>query len=197
MKGLFIVVEGGEGCGKGTQIRKLKEYLENKGRDVIVVRDPGTTNLGLELRKILLHSNITMTEETYILMGNAARNQLQEEVIIPALQNGKIVLCDRFDLSTYVYHVYAQNANRELFDSLNKFTLQPDLNLVLDVDDVGLALERARKNSGKMDRYESKDLEFHTRIREGYRNSWGKLIKSGTIEEVWELVRKEIDSFMG
>jgi len=197
MNGLFIVVEGGEGCGKGTQIRKLKEYLENKGRDVIVVRDPGTTNLGLELRKILLHSNITMTEETYILMGNAARNQLQEEVIIPALQNGKIVLCDRFDLSTYVYHVYAQNANRELFDSLNKFTLQPDLNLVLDVDDVGLALERARKNSGKMDRYESKDLEFHTRIREGYRNSWGILIKSGTIEEVWELVRKEIDSFMG
>jgi len=195
-KGLFIVVEGGEGCGKGTQISRLKSYLEFKGREVIVVRDPGQTKAGEEIRNILLHSKSPMVSNTQVLLYTAARNQMQEEIIKPALAEGKIVLCDRFDLSTYVYQVVVQNANLQLFEALKGFVLRPDLELYLDLDNVEEALERARRSSGKYDRFESKDLEFHYSIREGYRQSWAKLIPSGTIEEVWERVKKEIDFFL-
>jgi dTMP kinase len=196
MKGLFIVVEGGEGCGKGTQIRKLKEYLENKGREVIVIRDPGQTAAGEEIRNILLHSKSPLVSNTQMLLYTAARNQMQEEMIKPALEEGKIVLCDRFDLSTYVYQVIVQKASGELFDALKKFVIRPHLELYLDVENVGEALERARKSSGKYDRFESKTLDFHERIRSGYRNSWAKQIPSGNIEQVWENVKKEIDIFL-
>jgi dTMP kinase len=196
MKGLFIVVEGGEGCGKGTQIRKLKEYLESKGREVIVVRDPGQTAAGEEIRSILLHSKSPLVSNTQMLLYTAARNQMQEEMIKPALEDGKIVLCDRFDLSTFVYQVTVQGASAELFNALKGFVLRPDLELYLDVENVAEALERARKQSGKYDRFESKTLDFHHKIREGYRGSWAKLIPSGNIEQVWENVKKEIDFFL-
>ena len=196
MKGLFIVFEGGEGCGKGTQIRKAKEYLESKGREVIIVRDPGQTAVGEEIRSILLHSKSGMLSNTQMLLYTAARNQMQEELIKPALNEGKVVLCDRFDLSTFVYQVSVQGASLELFDSLKKFVLRPDLELFLDVDNVGEALERAKRSSGKYDRFESKTLDFHENIREAYRTSWAKLVKSGSIEEVWENVKKELDLFL-
>ncbi|MBT3985096.1 dTMP kinase [archaeon] len=195
-KGLFIVVEGGEGCGKGTQIRRLKWYLETKGKEVVIVRDPGQTSAGEEIRNILLHSKSPMLSNTQMLLYTAARNQMQEEIIKPALAEGKIVLSDRFDLSTYVYQVNAQGASSDLFEALKGFVLRPHLELYLDVDDVEVALERARKSSGKYDRFESKNLDFHHKIRDTYRGSWAKLVPSGTIEEVWENVKKEIDFFL-
>lgn len=195
-KGLFIVFEGGEGCGKGTQIRKAKEYLESKGREVIIVRDPGQTAAGEEIRSILLHSKSDMLSNTQMLLYTAARNQMQEELIKPALEEGKVVLCDRFDLSTFVYQVTVQGASKDLFDALKQFVLRPDLELFLDVDNVGEALERAKKSSGKYDRFESKTLDFHHRIREAYRSSWARLVPSGSIEEVWENVKKELDLFL-
>jgi dTMP kinase len=166
--GLFITFEGGEGCGKSTQSRLLLKKLEQQNVPVVLTHEPGGTALGNELRKTLKrerNSSISPQAELFILA--ASRAQLVAELIRPALQEGKVVLCDRFTHSTTVYQGYGRGLDFTAIKMVNNMAtrhLNPDLIIFLDISpEQGLA----RKQSLK-DRFELEDLSFHRRVREGY-----------------------------
>jgi dTMP kinase len=166
--GLFITFEGGEGCGKSTQSRLLLKKLEQQNIPVVLTHEPGGTALGNELRKILKgkrDSSISPQAELFLLA--ASRAQLVAEVIRPALEEGKVVLCDRFTHSTMVYQGYGRGLDFTAIKMVNNMAtryLNPDLIILLDISpEQGLA----RKQSLK-DRFELEDLSFHRRVREGY-----------------------------
>jgi dTMP kinase len=166
--GLFITFEGGEGCGKSTQSRLLLKKLEQQNVPVILTHEPGGTALGNELRKTLKRkrdSSISPQAELFLLA--ASRAQLVAEVIRPALEEGKVVLCDRFTHSTMVYQGYGRGLDFTAIKMVNNMAtryLNPDLIILLDISpEEGLA----RKQSLK-DRFELEDLSFHRRVREGY-----------------------------
>jgi len=175
--GIFITFEGTEGSGKSTQIKKLAERISRLGHEVVVLREPGGTPVGEEIRHLLKHSasNHAMTPETELLMMNAARAQLVREVIRPALAAGKVVLCDRFFDSTIVYQGYGRGLDlvevRRIVDYAVGNTL-PDLTLLLRVP---LAISEQRRASRQAaaperDRFEESDRGFFQRIEEGYDN---------------------------
>ncbi|MCJ7670323.1 MAG: dTMP kinase [Dehalococcoidia bacterium] len=166
--GLFITFEGGEGCGKSTQSRLLLKKLEQQNVPVVLTHEPGGTALGNELRKTLKRkrdSSISPQAELFLLA--ASRAQLVVEVIRPALEEGKIVICDRFTHSTLVYQGYGRGLDFTAIKMVNNMAtryLNPDLIILLDISpEQGLA----RKQSLK-DRFELEDLSFHRRVREGY-----------------------------
>jgi dTMP kinase len=166
--GLFITFEGGEGCGKSTQSRLLLKKLEHQNVPVVLTHEPGGTALGNELRKALKRkrgSSISPQAELFLLA--ASRAQLVAEVIRPALEEGKVVLCDRFTHSTMVYQGYGRGLDFTAIKMVNNMAtgyLNPDLIIFLDISpEQGLA----RKQSLK-DRFELEDLSFHRRVREGY-----------------------------
>ena len=166
--GLFITFEGGEGCGKSTQSRLLLKKLEQQNVPVVLTHEPGGTALGNELRKILKRkrdSSVSPQAELFLLA--ASRAQLVSEVIRPALEEGKIVICDRFTHSTMVYQGYGRGLDFTAIKMVNNMAtgnLNPDLIIFLDISpEQGLA----RKQSLK-DRFELEDLSFHRRVREGY-----------------------------
>lgn len=166
--GLFITFEGGEGCGKSTHSRLLLKKLEQRNIPVVLTHEPGGTALGDELRKALKRkrgSSISPRAELFLVA--ASRAQLVAEVIRPALQEGKVVLCDRFTHSTMVYQGYGRGLDFTAIQMVNNMAtrnLNPDLIILLDISpEQGLA----RKQSLK-DRFELEDLSFHRRVREGY-----------------------------
>ncbi len=166
--GLFITFEGGEGCGKSTQSRLLLKKLEQQNVPVVLTHEPGGTALGNELRRALKRrwgSFISPQAELFLLA--ASRAQLVAEVIRPALEEGKVVLCDRFTHSTMVYQGYGRGLDFTAIKMVNNMAtryLNPDLIIFLDISpEQGLA----RKQSLK-DRFELEDLSFHQRVREGY-----------------------------
>jgi dTMP kinase len=166
--GLFITFEGGEGCGKSTQSRLLLKKLEQQNIPVVLTHEPGGTALGNELRKALKRkqgSSISPQAELFLLA--ASRAQLVAEVIRPALEEGKVVLCDRFTHSTLVYQGYGRGLDFTAIKMVNNMAtgyLNSDLIILLDISpEQGLA----RKQSLK-DRFELEDLSFHRRVREGY-----------------------------
>jgi dTMP kinase len=166
--GPFITFEGGEGCGKSTQSRLLLKKLEQQNIPVVLTHEPGGTALGNELRKTLKRkqdSSISPQAELFLLA--ASRAQLVAEVIRPALEEGKVVLCDRFTHSTMVYQGYGRGLDFTAIKMVNNMAtrnLNPDLIILLDISpEQGLA----RKQSLK-DRFELEDLSFHRRVREGY-----------------------------
>lgn len=166
--GLFITFEGGEGCGKSTHSRLLLKKLEQLNIPVVLTHEPGGTALGDELRKALKRkrgSSISPRAELFLVA--ASRAQLVAEVIRPALQEGKVVLCDRFTHSTMVYQGYGRGLDFTAIQMVNNMAtrnLNPDLIILLDISpEQGLA----RKQSLK-DRFELEDLSFHRRVREGY-----------------------------
>ena len=166
--GLFITFEGGEGCGKSTQSRLLLKKLGQQTVPVVLTHEPGGTALGNELRKILKRkrdSSISSQAELFLLA--ASRAQLVTEVIRPALEAGKVVVCDRFTHSTMVYQGYGRGLDFTAIKMVNNMAtgnLNPDLIIFLDISpEQGLA----RKQSLK-DRFELEDLSFHRRVREGY-----------------------------
>ncbi|MGB9911001.1 MAG: dTMP kinase [Microgenomates group bacterium] len=198
MRGIFITFEGPEGGGKSLQIEKLKEYLQETGREVVVVREPGQTSIGEQIRQILLNpKNKEMEPRAETLLFESARAQLVEEVIKPALAVGKIVLADRFFDSTTAYQGYGRGMNLKEIDWLNRFAtggLVPDLTILLDVP-VEVGLERRRK-SGKEDRLDKEGLEFHQRVREGYLKiaksqpeRWRVVNASRSPEEIFEEIK--------
>jgi len=167
--GLFITFEGGEGCGKSTQSRLLLKKLEQQNIPVVLTHEPGGTVLGNELRKALKKkrgSSISPQAELFLVA--ASRAQLVTEVIRPALEEGKVVICDRFTHSTMVYQGYGRGLDFTAIQMVNNMAtgnLKPDLTILLDISpDQGLA----RKQSLK-DRFELEDLAFHWLVREGYR----------------------------
>ncbi|HEY7270332.1 MAG TPA: dTMP kinase, partial [Dehalococcoidia bacterium] len=166
--GLFITFEGGEGSGKSTQTQLLAAGLREAGRDVVALREPGGTALGEELRKLLLHKDKAVSVEAELLMFLAARAELVNEVIRPALDAGGVVICDRFSDSTVAYQGYGRGVDVSAIKTLNRWAtggLQPDLTVLLDVP---VEVGRKRKH-GDDDVFYRESEGFHSRVREGYR----------------------------
>ena len=170
MKGLFITLEGPDGSGKSTLIKGLTKHFESKGIEFISTREPGGTIIGEEIREIILDDkNISMGGETEALLYAASRAQHIHEKIKPALDDGKLVLCDRFLLSSLAY----QGVGRELgigkVKMINDFGIKgvnPDLILFLHID-AGKTLQRKTANQGG-DRLEQEGTEFHKKVYDGY-----------------------------
>ncbi len=169
-KGIFISFEGIEGSGKTTQARRLSEILIEKGYDVILTQEPGGTAIGNRIREILLNvDHKEMSYTTELLLYNAARAQHLSEKIIPALNEGKIVITDRFTDSTIAYQGYGRGIDIQLIMSINNIATQgvkPNITILFDLD-VETGLKR-NKGINKVDRLELEDVEFHKKVREGY-----------------------------
>jgi dTMP kinase len=174
----FVTFEGGDGTGKTTQIRALENYLTSQGKVCVVTREPGGTELGAMLRRVLLEAGgapIAASSELFLYLADRAQHV--SEVIRPAVAAGNIVLCDRFTDSTLAYQGYGRGLDLALlrqFNSVADNGTRPDLTLLLDCPiDVGLgrtANRRAQSLSGspKEDRFEREELEFHERVRAGF-----------------------------
>ena len=170
MKGKFITVEGGEGAGKSSNLAFIKELLEQSGIDVLFTREPGGTQLGEDLRDLLLgHKHTGMSDDTELLMMFAARAEHLNQKIIPALQKGSWVLCDRFTDATYAYQGGGRGINPQRIAVLDNWVqgeLRPDMTLLLDLP-VEIGLERAKKRS-EPDRFEREKVNFFEKVRSAY-----------------------------
>jgi dTMP kinase len=207
-KGLFITFEGTEGCGKSTQVELLAQRLRAPGHRVRVLREPGGTPIGEEIRHTLKHShqNAAMTAEAELLLMNASRAQLVREIIRPALAAGEIVLCDRFYDSTIAYQGYGRQLDLKMVKAVIDFAVgdtRPDLTLLLQVPP-HVSAERLRSRQSTLpfarDRIEEADEKFFARVAEGYQalaaaetNRVRVVDSSGPVENVsakiWELVQ--------
>lgn len=169
---LFITFEGGEGAGKTTLISRLRNFFEERGSEVLSTREPGGTLLGEKLRDIVLNggTDLTLTPKAELLLFLAARASHVDQLIRPALQQNKIVLCDRFSDSTVAYQGYARSIGIEETEALCSFAtshLEPDLTFYLDLNpEEGFG--RMKKASRTQDRMESEALSFHQKVREGF-----------------------------
>ena len=170
-KGKFITIEGGDGAGKSTQIPFLETLIRSHGHELQVTREPGGTELGECLREILLNfSSGKMCDEAELMLMFAARKQHLSEVIVPALDAGTWVLCDRFTDATYAYQGGGRGIDTGRIEILEKWVqqdLQPDLTLLLDVP-VNIGLGRIGKRGESSDRFEQQKIEFKELVREAY-----------------------------
>jgi dTMP kinase len=174
-QGAFIVVEGPEGAGKSTLVRWLGTTLRAEGRDVLTVREPGGTPLAEAARKLALKSRHERAFAAELFLFLAARADLVERVIRPALANGQVVVADRFGLSTIAYQVAGRGLPRADVEAALRVAtggLSPDLTLILDVP-VPVGRERQRAAGKLQDRIEREDDAFHARVREAYRSAFG------------------------
>ncbi|MDO4585897.1 MAG: dTMP kinase [Planctomycetia bacterium] len=204
---MFISIDGGDGTGKSLQISLLKKYFEKQQKEVILCREPGSTRLGEAIRNILLNENgtkISVKSEMFLFM--AARAQLVEEIIRPALQKNQIVLCDRFLLSTLVYQGIAVQDSMEEIWKIGEIavdTVWPNLMILLDVDPT-IALQRIKR---PLDRMESKGIDFHQRVRAGFlkaADKWNQIFpnrcivvdSSGTPEQVSQTIQNIVDQIL-
>jgi dTMP kinase len=175
-RGAFITFEGSEGCGKSTQVKRLASRLEQAGLRVLITREPGGTAIGEKIRDLLQFApeSFAMTPETEVLLFEASRSQLVRETIRPALEQGAIVISDRFFDSTTVYQGVARKLDENVVATLNSFAVganRPDLTIILDVD-VTTARERMLRRVrpvAVIDRMEEEPLEFYERVCQGYR----------------------------
>ena len=169
-KGLFITLEGIEGAGKSTAVDFIEDYLTKEGHDVIKTREPGGTVIGEQIRKILLRNeNYTLTYDTELLLVFSARAQHIQEVILPALSLGKIILCDRFTDASYAYQGGGRGIDASRINLLEKWVqgdLRPNLTLLFDLD-VSIGMQRTKKRSGT-DRFEREEINFFEKIRNTY-----------------------------
>ncbi|MBI2810373.1 MAG: dTMP kinase [Candidatus Melainabacteria bacterium] len=166
--GTFVTLEGPEGAGKTTQLKQLSKQLDILGIDHIVTRDPGGTPLGRQIRRILLNPENPVNPMTELLLYQADRAQHVGEVIMPALKEGKLVLCDRYTDSTMAYQGYARGIDFKIIEELNQVAtggLKPELTILFDLESSeGLS----RLHPGGHDRLEREAIEFHHKVREGY-----------------------------
>ena len=209
-RGKFITFEGGEGCGKSTQIRRLKEALEKEGVEVLLTREPGGTWLSEEIRHLIKDQMTDAPcDRSELLLFLAARAQLVRNVIRPALEAGKWVLSDRFSDSTLAYQGYGRGLPLDDLRQMNDFAcegLKPDLTLLLDVDpEVSRARMRSREaaTNTTADRMERAGEEFHARLRAGFatlaKAEPDRIVTidaNGTPDEVWEGVWKSTRRFL-
>lgn len=168
---MFITLEGPDGSGKTSQIPALLEFLRLKGLDILATREPGGTAIGDQVRSILMNmENQAMHPRTEILLFCAARAQIVEQIIRPALQQGRTVLCDRYADSTLAYQGYGHGLDRAFLRKLLDFAtggLWPDFTILMDVD-VELGLQRKQKCQGEWNRLDAYTMAFHQRVRQGY-----------------------------
>ena len=204
--GLFITFEGGEGCGKSTQSELLLKKFEQQNIPAVLTHEPGGTVLGDELRKVLKRKRgPSISPRAELFLVAASRVQLVAEVIRPALEEGKVVICDRFTYSTLVYQGYGRGLDVSFVETVNNIAtqnLKPDLAILLDISpEQGLARKRSLR-----DRFELEDLSFHRRVREGYlkmvaaeSERWlvidGSLPKGKISEIIWDRVSRLLPSY--
>ena len=167
---VFITLEGPDGSGKSTQAPRLAERLRRQGRDVLLTREPGGTAIGDQIRRVLMSlDNTSMNPRTEILLFSASRAQIVHEVIRPHLDQGGIVVCDRFYDSTLAYQGYGHRLDLDALKAITKFAtggLVPDLTILLDMPvERGLA---RRQKAGDWNRLDAYDVAFHERVRKGY-----------------------------
>ncbi|HEX8984934.1 MAG TPA: dTMP kinase [Bryobacteraceae bacterium] len=172
-RGLFISFEGGDGCGKSTQMRRLAEQLRADGYAAVETVEPGGTRIGAQIRRILLDSaNQELCPTAELLLYFASRAQNVEEVILPALERGAVVLADRFTDSTMAYQGYGRGLGAEVVAALDRVAcrgLEPDITILIDID-LETSLERARQRNldATETRMDAQAVEFHHRVREAY-----------------------------
>ena len=201
---VLIAFEGADGSGKTTQARRAVDYIKKKGREVVFVREPGGTRVGEKIRQILLDPELKeMCVRTELFLYMAARAQLAEEVLRSVEREEKVIVTDRYLLSSVVYQGMAGGIGTAIVSEMGHLAvlgIQPDLTIVLDID----RAEVEKRLKGKKDRMEQKDADFHERVRRGYAEaarSAGpetRLIPAGgEVEETEALIRKEIDRVLG
>lgn len=201
-KGFFITLEGADGCGKTTQSQLVREYLEEKGYDVISTREPGAKGLGVKIRELLLHYDGDVAPMCEAFLFLADRAQHISQLVKPAVDSGKIVLCDRHTDSTIAYQGYGRGKDIKELSYLNNLAtgeIKPDLTLVFDVS---TEVSQTRVGAEK-DRMESAGLEFHKKVRYGYleiAKSEPERVKvvdaNNSIDQVFEDTKKIIDDFL-
>lgn len=173
MRGRFITFEGGEGVGKSTQLKLMQDYLQSHNIDAVFLREPGGNMISEKIRAIILDTaNKAMTGMCEALLYSAARAQLIQEVIRPALQEGKFIVCDRFIDSTFAYQGVARGLGADKIDILNKLAcgdILPDLTIFLDLPPQK-AFER-KGGADKDDRLEQEGMDFHMRVYDGYKQA--------------------------
>ena len=171
-KGFFITFEGIDGSGKSTQIQNLAKYLEEYGFDIIITREPGGSVGGEEIRNLLLQGEVDRwSAETEILLFTAARRDHLERIILPALQDGKIVICDRFTDSTRMYQGMRGPKLRDLVDNLTEEVINcdPDLTIIIDIDPE-ISLRRAKSRETAEERFEDFGVDLQKKMRKGFIN---------------------------
>lgn len=201
MKGLFITIEGGDGSGKSTQIKLLYEFLENKGYDIVLTREPGGTLISEEIRKVILNKDfMEMSDMTEALLYAAARAQHVHQLVRPLVAKGKIVICDRYVDSSIVYQGYARGMGIETIETINRFAtggLKPDLTVLLQISaEEGIMRKSSQQ---ELDRLELQKLEFHLKVAEGYQMMAERepdrilmIDASKSIEEIGNLIQSKV-----
>lgn len=202
MNGKLITFEGIEASGKTTLSKMLFEWFRNNGYDAVFTRDPGGTEIGEKIRRILLDASHNVDSVTEALLYAAARRQLVVEVIRPALQNGRIVVCDRFSDSYFAYQGSGRGLPFSLLKALNDAAtdgIRPDLTFLIDIP-----VERAFSRKKELDRLEREEFDFHERVKAGFMQIASKekdrfTVLDGTksISELFELVKEKIVSELG
>ncbi len=198
MKGVFIVFEGIDGCGKSTQLQALSERLQSYGIEPVVVREPGGTPVGEQIRQILLDRPFEMEPLTELFLYEASRSELTRTIIRPALAAGQVVLADRFAMASLAYQSYGRGLDFTLVQRFNRIAtdgIEPSLTIILDVP-VEIAFARKRR---AFDRLERAGPQFHERVRQGYRElahqTPRSLLLDGTrppaelAEQIWTAVQ--------
>ncbi|GBF11425.1 dTMP kinase [Tepidibacillus infernus] len=176
MKGIFVSFEGPDGAGKTTQLHLLADYLISKGYDVVTTREPGGTFISDQIRHIILHpEHKELKDQTEVLLYAASRAQLVQEKIIPALNEGKIVLCDRYIDASIAYQAYGLGIERQTVQLINLFAtshLWPDRTYLLDIKPEVSKSRLMNRGVGEfgngLDRIEQKQLEYHRRVYHGF-----------------------------
>lgn len=174
-KGFLITFEGGEGCGKSSQVKKFEQYLSEQGKDFVLKREPGGTEFGEKIREILLHDNSKVSPKTEFFLFCASRAKLVDDVVRPALEEDKIVVLDRFYDSTFAYEGYGGGLDLKPLKNITKYVLGnwknfvPDMTVLLDVSyEDGMKRKANDAKLKNLDRYESLEKEFHDKVRAGY-----------------------------
>ena len=198
---MFITLEGSDGCGKTTQVALLADFLRQAGYDVLLTREPGGTPISEQIRAVLMDlKNTAMQPRTEILLLQASRAQLVEEVLRPYLRRGGVVLSDRYADSTLAYQGYGYQLDLVRLRTLIEFAtggLKPDLTLLLDVDvDVGL---QRRASGGEWNRLDAYQVDFYHRVRAGYQEMsrleperWVVVDAGQSIEQVQQAIRQVV-----
>lgn len=206
-KGCFIVFEGGEGSGKSTILEMIYNWMIENNIDCIKTREPGGIKIAEQIRSVILDKdNTEMDGRCEALLYAAARRQHLVERVIPALESGKVVLCDRFLYSSLAYQGHARGLGIDEIYEINKFAIDgyfPDLSLFFDLDPE-IGLERINRNKDReVNRLDLEKMDFHNKVREGYNillqrgnNNMIKIDASKSINEVFESVKKSIELYL-
>jgi len=211
--GWFITFEGPEGSGKSTQSQMLCEYLKKNGHDVVMTFEPGGTPIANQIRSVLLsRENVKMVPRCEMFLYAASRAQHVSEVVIPHIQKGGIVICDRFTDSSIAYQAYGREIGYDIVNSIQDtatYGIKPDITIMLDIEtDIGLDRTFRKRNPNKIeqsaDRIELENIEFHTKVRDGYLKLAAKepgrirvFDANATTEAIFEAIKNYIQKEIG